>query len=322
MLCKMIFEYIRLFIKRHIINSLIIIFSFSVVGLVYIVLNDYFVLSADKAVENMEWTLIADYCVDIESIPSDETLRDLNNRLSSYEDYCWFYIKNVTEDGQQIIGITNEIIDSSVSKYTPDYDLNNKNADFDLRLVSGKTIKNADSTTGFWIYGIGSHAPLVLNNKEIYPIGIISGASVDLSGGSVIVNNQVFRLFEKGDLSVHCVFKKQMNPVDEEAFTEYLKVNLGGINGRVNAPYASRIQETKESVGYTRILMVFIMVLALVGCIAIFFYGTIDFHKNLKICYDCGMTKTGCRIAYIILFLIYLVVGLLIQLPIGYLITK
>lgn len=319
---KFIFEYVRLFIRRHLINSLIIVFSFSVVGLVFIVLNDYFVLSTEKAVEDMEWTLTADYCVDIGSVPSDETLQDLYNKLSSYEDYCWFYIKNENEDGQQIIGLSDEIIDSAVSKYIPDYDLNKNKSDFDLRLLSGKTIKNTDSATGFWIFGIGSHEPVVMNNKEIYPIGIICGANVDLSSGAVIVNNQDFRLFETGILSVHCIFKKQMNPADEEVFTKYLKEKLCGVNGRVNAPYAFRIQETIEGVGYTRIIMAFIMILALVGCIAIFFYGTIDFHKNLKICYDCGMTRTGCRIAYILLFLIYMMVGLLIQLPIGIMITK
>ena len=319
---KITFEYIRLFISRHLINSLIIIFSFSIAGLVYVVLNDHFVLSAEDVIEDMEWTLIADYCVDVDSVPSDETLRNLNDKFSSYEDYCWFYIKNETEDGNQIIGLSDEIIDGAVAKYNPKYDLKSKNSSYDLRLVSGKTIKHADSANGFWIYGIGSHGSVVLENKEIYPIGIVYGANVDLPRDAIIVSNKDFRLFEIGRLSVHCIFKKQMNPADEELFSKYMKENFAGINPRVDAPYASRIQETKEGVGYTRILMAFIMILALVGCIAIFFYGTIDFHKNMKICYDCGMTRTCCHIAYLLLFLIYLAIGLLIQLPIGYLITK
>lgn len=320
--CKVTFEYIRLFIRHHLINSLIILLSFSVAGLVYVVLNDSFVLSADKAVEDMDWTLTADYCVDIDNVPSDETLRDLNNKISSHEDFCWFYISNVTEDGQQIIGLSDETIDDAVSKYSPDYDLNSKNAYFDLRLASGKTIKNAASSNGFWIYGVGLHEPVYIENKEIYPIGIIYGASVDLSGDAVIVNTKDFKLFETGTLSVHCIFKKQINQVDEEDFSKYMKEHLGGYNCRVSAPYASRIQDTKEGVSYTLVLTAFIIILALVGCIAIFFYGTVDFHKYLKVCYDCGMTKTGCRIAYLILFLIYMAVGLLIQLPIGILITK
>ncbi len=319
---KVIFEYIRLFIRHHLINSLIIVFSFSVAGLVYVVLNDSFVLSADEAIEDMDWTLIADYCADIDNVPSDEALRDLNSKISSHEDFCWFYISNMTEDGRQIIGLSDETIDGAVSKYSPDYDLNSKDTNSGLRLTSGKTIKKADSSTGFWIYGVGSHDPVILDNKEIYPIGIVDGASVDLPGDTVIVNTGDFNLFETGTLSVHCIFKKQIDQADEEAFSKYMKENLGGYNCRVVAPYAFRIQDTKEGVSYTLVLAAFIIILALVGCIAIFFYGTVDFRKHLKICYDCGMTKAGCHIAYLLLFLIYMAVGILIQLPIGYLIIK
>jgi len=319
---KIIFEYIRLFISRHLINSLIIIFSFSIASLVYVVLNNFFVVSSEKAIEGMEWTLTADYCVDISSIPSDKTLSDLNSKLSSYEDYCWFYLKNETEDGQQIIGLSDEIIDGAVSKYSLEYDLNNKDSNFDLRLTSGKSIKNTETANGFWIFGIGAHEPVVLDNKELYPVGIIYGANLDLSSDVVIVNNNVFSLWETDKLSVHCIFKKQMKPVDEETFSKYMKENLGGVNCRVDAPYASRIQDTQEGVNYTLVLMTFIIFLALVGCIAIFFYGTIDFYKNIKICYDCGMTRAGCHFAYLLLFIIYMIIGLLIQLPIGYLITK